>query len=144
MKAQPDKCGRWEHFPHGADVGIRGIGRSLAQAFAEAAKAMTAVSVDPGAVRVEMPVEIRCTGANVEDLFYAWLNALVYEMATRRMVFGRFVVDIQGHALHATAWGERLSPGRHQPAVELKGATYTALAVRHESGHWIAQCVIDV
>ena len=35
--------GRWEHFPHGADVGIRGIGSSIAQAFEQAALAMSAV-----------------------------------------------------------------------------------------------------
>jgi tRNA nucleotidyltransferase (CCA-adding enzyme) len=34
---------------------------------------------------------------------------------------------------------------RHQPAVEVKGATYTALKVaRDEQGRWVAQCVVDV
>jgi tRNA nucleotidyltransferase (CCA-adding enzyme) len=34
--------------------------------------------------------------------------------------------------------------GRHAPAVEVKGATYTALSVRHTDGGWIAQCIVDV
>ena len=45
--------GRWQHFPHGADVGVRGIGRSLAEAFAEAARAMTAAAVDLDAVGLQ-------------------------------------------------------------------------------------------
>jgi SHS2 domain-containing protein len=34
---------------------------------------------------------------------------------------------------------------RHQPAVEIKGATYTELKVgRTDNGLWFAQCVVDV
>jgi SHS2 domain-containing protein len=33
---------------------------------------------------------------------------------------------------------------RHQPAVEIKGATYTSLRVAQEDGAWVAQTVVDV
>jgi tRNA nucleotidyltransferase (CCA-adding enzyme) len=34
---------------------------------------------------------------------------------------------------------------KHQLAVEIKGATYTALRVAQEkNGYWVAQCVVDV
>jgi len=136
--------GRWEHFPHGADVGVRGIGDSPAEAFAQAARAVTAAAADPATVAPERTVEIRCTGANLEDLFYAWLNSVIWEMSVRRMLFGKFDVKIDGLALRALAHGETASPGRHEPAVEVKGATYTALSVRKEGDDWIAECVIDV
>ena len=35
---------RWEHFPHDADVGVRGFGPTPAEAFAQAALALTAVA----------------------------------------------------------------------------------------------------
>jgi SHS2 domain-containing protein len=61
------------------------------------------------------------------------------------MLFARFDVTIDGRALTATAWGEPLDRARHQPAVEIKGATYTALRVaRRADGEWEAQCVVDV
>jgi SHS2 domain-containing protein len=136
--------GGWQHFPHGADVGVRGIGCSLAEAFAEAARAMTAVAVDLDAVGLRDPVKIACSGADVEDLLYAWLNAVIFEMAVRHMVFGRFDVEMDGGTVRAVAWGEPLFPERHQPSVEIKGATFTELRVRKEGDEWIAECVVDV
>jgi tRNA nucleotidyltransferase (CCA-adding enzyme) len=139
-----DLPGRWEHFPHGADIGVRGIGYTLARAFAEAARAMTAAAVDPDEIRPASAVDVSCEGRNPEDLLYAWLNAVVYEMAVRRMLFGKFEVEIEGGTLRAVARGEPVSQSRHEPAVEIKGATMTALSVRRENDEWIAQCVVDV
>jgi SHS2 domain-containing protein len=135
----------WEHFAHGADIGVRGIGRTRAEAFGEAAVALTAVLVDPRGVEALSAVPIRCEAPDDEILLVDWLNAIVYEMATRNMLFGRFEVRLDGNALAATAWGEPLDRARHRPAVEVKGATYTALSV-HERGDglWVAECVVDV
>lgn len=135
---------RWEHFEHEADMGVRGLGGTPAEAFAAAATAMTAVITDPAAVRDLEAVPIHCEDENLDALLYDWLNALVYEMATRRMLFGRFEVAIESGALRATAWGEPVDVARHEPAVEVKGATYTALRVAREGDHWVAECVVDV
>ena len=137
--------GRWEHFPHEADMGVRGIGGSLGQAFEQAALAMTAVITDPAKVAAADRVEIACRAPDDELLLVDWLNALIYEMATRKWLFSRFEVHIKDHALTARAWGEPMNAAKHQPAVEIKGVTYTALRVARETnGAWIAQCVVDV
>jgi SHS2 domain-containing protein len=136
---------RWEHFPHGADVGIRGIGASKAEAFEQAAVAMAAAIIDPSAVMPRLPVDVVCEAPDDELLLFDWLNALVYEMAKRRMLFGKFEVRLDGNKLSGRAWGEKIDVKRHQPAVEVKGATLTSVAVRQEpDGLWVAQCVVDV
>jgi SHS2 domain-containing protein len=90
-------------------------------------------------------VAVECAAPDVELLLVDWLNALIYEMATRRMLFSRFAVDIDGHHLTATAWGEPVDITRHRPAAEVKGASYCELAVgRQADGRWLAQCVVDV
>ncbi len=135
----------WEHFPHGADIGVRGLGLSKADAFAGAAIALTAVITDPECVNADIGVNIACAAPDDELLLVDWLNALIYEMATRRMLFRSFDVEIDGHALRATARGEAVDRERHEPAVEIKGATYTAVRVaRLDDGRWLAQCVVDV
>ena len=135
----------WEHFPHEADVGIRGIGHTLAEAFQQAALALTAVVTPPEDVRPLQPVDIRCQAPDREVLLVDWLNAIIYEMATRNMLFGHYQVETDGQRLQGTARGETVDPARHQPRVEIKGATYTQLQVcQREDGLWIAQCVVDV
>ncbi len=135
---------RWEHFAHEADMGVRGIGATKAQAFEQAALAMTAILSDPARIDPLVQVDIECEGPDDELLLAEWLNCVVFEMATRRMLFGRFAVDLGPGSLRASAWGERIDPARHHPAVEIKGATYTALRVARQGDEWIAQTVVDV
>jgi tRNA nucleotidyltransferase (CCA-adding enzyme) len=136
---------RWEHFEHGADIGVRGVGMSKAAAFEQVALALTAVVADLGSVTPRDSVDIACEAEDDEMLLVGWLNALVYEMAVRHMLFSRFRVEIDGKRLRATASGESISMQRHRPAVEVKGATFTALRVAQtEDGRWMAQTVVDV
>jgi SHS2 domain-containing protein len=135
----------WEHVPHGADIGVHGWGPHVTNAFEQAALALTAIVVEPSSVQQRTSIQISCEAASLEDLFIEWLNAVIFEMASRRMVFGRFNVAIVDNRLMASASGEALDPDRHEPAIEPKGATYTMLQVaQHKDGSWHAQCVVDV
>lgn len=135
---------KWEHFAHGADVGIRGVGPTKEAAFEQIALALTGAITDPAVVHPAVSVAIACDAPDDGVLLVDWLNALVYEMATRRMLFAAFAVSIEGSHLQATAWGEPVDQRRHEPAVEVKGATYTALKVESLEDGWVAECVIDV
>lgn len=136
---------RWEHFPHEADVGIRGIGPNIETAFEQAALAMTAVITDPKNIESTQKIEISAQANDPELLLADWLNALLYEMATRSMLFARFEVAIENNKLKAAAWGQITDTKKHTPAVEVKAATYAELSVRkNDDGSWIAQCIVDV
>jgi tRNA nucleotidyltransferase (CCA-adding enzyme) len=139
------KCKRWEHFPHEADIGIRGAGATKEQAFEQAAVALTAVITEPQKVAPEQKVEITCQADDDELLLADWLNSLLYEMDTRKMLFSRFEVRIEGNHLNGTAWGEKINVSKHTPTTEVKAATYAELSVRQDrDGSWIAQCIVDV
>ena len=136
---------RWEHFPHEADVGIRGLGRTPEESFEQAAIALTAVITDPERVNALEEVRVAREAEDLDGLLFEWLNALVLEMSVRKMLFSRFEVSIEGLYLEARAWGEPVDTPRHQPAAEVKAATYHALRVgRGPDGVWSAQCVVDV
>jgi len=134
----------WEHYEHEADIGVRGFGATKAEAFEQAALAMTAVVADPVLVSPRERVILGCEAPDDELLLADWLNAVVYEMSSRRMLFSRFVVRLDGRRLSAEAWGEPVDVARHHPAVEVKGATYTTLRVAPHADGWLAQTVVDV
>jgi len=135
----------WEHFHHQADVGIRGVGKSPAEAFEQAALALIAVMCQPDNVEAKEEIKINCQAPDAELLFIDWLSAVIYEVATRGMLFGRFEVKIEANKLSGVAWGEKIDHEKHKTVVEVKGATYAELKVAcNENGQWVAQCVVDV
>jgi len=143
-KAEAPTDRGWEQFPHDADVGLRGWGPSIEVAFEQAALALTGIVTD-AEIAVETRVEVACEAPDVELLLVEWLNAIIYEMAVRSMLFGQFEVKISGTRLQGVLWGEPIEQAKHAPACEPKGATYTALRVAQGSdGLWSVGCVIDV
>ena len=135
----------WEHFEHDADIGVRGYGETLDQAFEQTALAMSSVITDPDNIQAHECIEVECNAPDYDVLLVDWLNELIYQMATRRMLFATFKVAIHAHHLTATICGELADQKKHQPAVEVKGATFTELKVQQDNnGVWIAQCIVDV
>lgn len=134
---------RWEHFPHDTDVGVRGFGTSAEQAIAQAGEALTAIMTD-AEVKPRIAVEVHCEAPDFELLLFDFLNTVIYEMALRNMLFGRFDVRINGSTLDATIWGEPVDVVRHAVFCEPKGATYNALKVARRGGDWSAACIVAV
>jgi tRNA nucleotidyltransferase (CCA-adding enzyme) len=123
---------------------VRGFGATPAEAFEQAALALTAV-VTHTQVEPKARIEVTCAAADLELLFVEWLNTIIYVMAVRGMLFSRFAVHIEGKSLIGTLWGEPVDVARHAPACEPKGATYTALKVAaDDKGLWSAACIVDV
>ena len=66
-------------------------------------------------------------------------------MAVQGLLFKCYKVAINDGNLAATAYGEPVDRKKHQPAVEIKGATFTELQVYQQpDGSWVAQCIVDV
>ena len=149
MRHNPDRSNHvsayWEHYAHEADIGVRGVANSMEAAFEQAALALTAVITSPALVKPEQEITIHCDNADKEILFLDWLNALIFEMSWRKMLFSQFRVSTCDNKLTAVISGEPVDVERHQPVVEIKGATFTTLKVTQmENGLWMAQTVVDV
>jgi len=135
----------WEHYSHPADMGVRGFGKTKAEAFEQAALAMTAIVSELKKIGLKDNVEICCEQDDEQMLFADWLNAVIYEMATRKMLFGRFEVIIDGNRLKAKLAGEKIDVKKHRPVVEIKAATFMDLKVEKTKNNlWMAQCIVDI
>ncbi len=134
----------YETFEHEADIGIRGFGKTEAEAFENAAVALFSVMVNVDAVEAKEKRSVTVSAPDHELLLVEWLNALLTLSDIEHMVFSKFDVNIQGTSLTGTAWGEKLEQERHEPDVEIKGATYHMLKLMETDGRFVAQCVVDV
>jgi tRNA nucleotidyltransferase (CCA-adding enzyme) len=134
----------YEIFEHESDIGIRGFGSTIAEAFANAAVALFSVMVNVNRVRPEERRIVTASAPDRELLLVEWLNALLSQSDIERMVFSKFEVEIEGTSLIGMAWGEMLDRERHQAHVEIKGATYHMLSVQERDNGYVAQCVVDV
>lgn len=133
----------YEYFPHDADVGVIGRGARIEDAFAAVAAGMFALMVDPDTVADTDVVHVAFDEADIEIALLRWLNALLGEARVARLALGRFILRRDGDHWSGEGWGEPWRP-EHDRGVEVKGATFTMLAVRPVEGGWEARCVVDV
>ncbi|NPA47397.1 MAG: archease [Thermococci archaeon] len=139
----------WEHYEHTADVGVRGYGSTLEEAFEAVALGLFDVMVN--VERVE-PRECRAVEVEEEDLealLYSFLEELLVLHDMEGLVFGDVEVEIEekgdGYRLRAKACGEPLDPGRHEPKEEVKAITYHDMRIEKlPDGRWMAQFVPDI
>lgn len=134
----------YETFEHEADIGIRGFGHSLEEAFENSAIALYSVMVNVDRVELMEKRTVRASAPDRELLLVEWLNGLLALSDIEHLVFSKFEVKIEGLSLTGTAWGEPLDHVRHEAHVEVKGATYHMLSIKEEQGRYRAQCVVDV
>ena len=143
MAAEP----HWDTFEHEAGIGVVGVGGDVADAFSEAARALTALVTDLGKVEGRTPHEIRLAirpGTDTKSVLVDWLNAVIQEMDQRQLLFSEFDIFLGPTELVARTYGEPLNPRRHHLERTLLRAIPAAVDVRQEdSDTWVAECVVE-
>lgn len=143
------KMRKWEHYEHTADIGIRGYGRTLEEAFENVAIALFDVMVNVRKVEPKEVREIEVSGEDLYALLYNFLEELLILHDTEGLVFSDFEVKIEktkeGYKLKAKAYGEPLDYEKHEPKEEVKAITYHDMKIEQlEEGTWIVQLVPDL
>jgi len=137
----------YELLDHEADIGIRGYGNTIEEAFENGAKAMFSVMIDLDKVNPQKNVEIKCEAPDIEALFIEWLNELLTKKDIEEMSFSEFKVEINKNDLYTlkgVASGERFDQKKHKPKIEVKAATYSGLKIGKKDEKIYIQCVVDV
>ncbi len=134
----------FELFEHTADVGVRGFGRTVEEAFENTAKAMMSVMFDLKTIEPKREIEIECSAGSIDELLVAFLNEVLSMIDIEGLVLREFRVSINENKLTCVAKGEEFKPEKHHPKTEVKAATYSQLKVFKNDGYWVAQCIVDV
>ena len=133
-------------FEHTADIGIEAFGRTLAEAFGNAARGMFSIIASPENIAPMIIKEIELKADDLEQLLVRWLSELLYYHGAEGLLFSEFDMMLDGGALtlKAKAKGEPFKPGRHEYRVEIKAVTYHMLEVEKEDGMWRVKVLFDI
>ena len=139
--------GSFQILEHTGEIGILAYGRTLAQAFSQAARGMFSFMVELDYVEEREVRQVEVEGPDVEALLVAWLNELIYLFDVQELVFTRFQIqEMDDTFLKGFCYGEKLDVERHQFNIGPKAATYHMLEVKPESeaSGWRARVIIDI
>ena len=138
---------RYRILPHTADGKFRAYGKTLEEAFGNAALAMASLMWDWSTVEPQVKHAVRFTGLDREQILVRFLGEIIYLFETRQFLLGR--VDglrvrphPDGFSLDAVLAGETLSPGRELYG-DVKAVTYHDLKIEARDGFTV-QVVVDM
>jgi protein archease len=135
----------WEHFDVEADVGVRGWGPSLADAFSQVALGTLAIIVPPEDVLESERREVRAQGDSPEELLVNWVNECLYVHEIEEFVVGRVEVFRVGEGVvHGMLHGEALDRTRHRVGTVVKAATAHGVTLESHPDRAEAWLVVDV
>ncbi len=141
---------KFETFEHGADVGIRGYGKTLEEAFSNILLALLEVMVEDfkeEELKAEKKLKITLHADEVEELLVMFVNRAISLCYTEDLVFFKFegrITQNQKFKLEGDLLGESFKEEKFGYGVEVKGATFTMAKVYKQDDFWVCQCVIDV
>jgi len=128
---------------HTADVGIVAYGADMAQALANAARAMFSLITELDDVDETRHRDITVSAPDEEGLVVGWLNELIYLFDTENILFKRFDVSLNKTQLKARGYGEKVDSQKHRLKIGIKAATYHMLKVEKGDGYRL-QVLFDI
>lgn len=122
----------YELIDHTADVGVKAYGKSLSEAFENAAKGMFDIITDSSEIENIGQYNIELEAPDLEQLLVDWLSELLFLNSAKNVVFGFFKVEIDDkkNKLSAKVFGEKFDISKHKAGAEIKAVTYHMLEVK--------------
>ncbi len=135
----------FETFDHTADLGIRVRAADLDALFVEAARGLlTVIAGDLANVRPSTSFAIELATERLDDLFFDWLNELLYRFEAEKIVSCEFEVHVEDCKLTAKIRGEPWTEFERPLEHEVKAITYHGLKVEQTDNGWLAEVIVDI
>jgi len=140
---------RFEFLEHTADLYIAAYGKSLEEAFENAAYAMFEGMTDLEKVQPKLEDTVEVEGYDEQALLYNWLEALLVKFDIKGNLYSRFkIASIEetprGLRLKATIWGEPFNSKKHLSKVGVKAVTYHQMEIRHAKDAVTVKFILDI
>ncbi|KXA92692.1 hypothetical protein AKJ64_02485 [candidate division MSBL1 archaeon SCGC-AAA259E17] len=140
---------KFEWVDHPSDIGFRAYGKSLEEAFENAALALTEIMADADKVKPEGEISIELQAEDREALLFDWLDFFLYLQDAEDLISSKFEVESiteenEGFKLKARAWGEKYDPDRHGAGTEVKAVTYHMMEIECGPDRFSVQVIVDI
>jgi len=144
-----DKTGKFEFLEHTADVFIAAHGKTLEEAFENAALAMFEVMTDTEKVSADVEESVEVEAEDEYALLYSWLEALLVKFETENMLYSKFKISnieetSDGFRIKATAWSEKFNAEKHTQKVAVKAVTYHRMEIIKEMDKVTLEFILDI
>ncbi|MBO9539301.1 archease [bacterium] len=135
----------FELVEHPADIGIRFWGRTLGEAFVQAALALRVMLAGEGEVRETHQVALEAAGEDRLEVLFNWLSELLVRFDADQLILGRFEVQaVSEQEIRAVGYGEPYDLARHETPYYVKAITYHQMALEQGKGGWQGQVYVDI
>jgi SHS2 domain-containing protein len=139
----------YRFLPHTADTIFEAEGKSMEEAYAEAALAMQEVMTDTSKVKPKLSRKIRVEGEDLKALLYQFLERLLILHDSENLLFSKFGVGKiaktgKGFLLEGEAWGEKFDPKRHESRTLVKAVTYHEMSIGEKKGNKYVRVLVDI
>jgi SHS2 domain-containing protein len=132
------------------DLAFEATGDSVSELFATAALAVIEVMADPLTVETNWTKNCLLSESEIEDLFFEWLNSIVFLKDAEGVVFHNVRVtashDSENNLWHldATLIGDAVDATRQDLRTDVKAVTKHLFEIRPDESGWYARVVLDV
>jgi len=140
---------RYEFLEHVSDAYIAAYGKTLEEAFQNAAEAMFQTMIETRTVSLTLEEMVTAEGRDREALLYNWLETLLLKFDMEGKVYSKFEVEKiekrnSEFALKATVRGELYDADKHRPKVEVKAVTYHQMKIEEQNGSYRLKFILDL
>lgn len=139
---------RYEFFEHTADAKFRAYGKTMEEAFSNAALAMYSIITDTEKIQKKIHKEIQAKGHDLKSLLYSFLEELLFLLDTENFLLHKTSkVSIhkkeENYLLEATVIGDECID-EYSTHGDIKAVTYNQMDIKEEKDKIILQVVMDL
>ncbi len=140
---------RFEFLEHTADAYVAAHGKSLEEAFENAAVAMFEVMTKTNEIKTTIEDHVEVEAQDEQALLYSWLEALLVKFEIDGILFSKFKISniiraSNGLELKAKIWGEKYDPSRHLQKVGVKAVTYHRMEIIKKPDKTTLKFILDI
>jgi SHS2 domain-containing protein len=148
--SKPDRfAGKFEFLEHTADVYVRAHGKTMEEAYENAALSMFETMTDSDKIAQTAHQTLDVEAEDQYALLYNWLEALLVKFETEGMLYSKFQITnwketAETFKFKASVWGEKFNPEKHPQKVGVKAVTYHRMVIIREVDRVLLEFILDI